>query len=134
MGVACGNELPEAKPFAIGKARRLESPRPTEEEWYRLLDYTETPDALDWEKTPGNLNLKMPLSVPVDRYHSGKAFTIFLETYGSTRKRPSAVSRIRGDPLYDDFSTPTFDTKHNLIKGGSWISTGNEILRASRWV
>ena len=29
-------------------------------------------------------------------------------------------------PYYDDFSTPTFDAKHNLIKGGSWISTGNE--------
>ena len=36
-------------------------------------------------------------------------------------------------PLYDDFSTPTFDTKHTLIKGGSWISTGNEIIRDSRY-
>ena len=35
-------------------------------------------------------------------------------------------------PLYD-ILPPTFDTKHNLIKGGSWISTGNEILRASRF-
>ena len=36
-------------------------------------------------------------------------------------------------PLYDDFSTPTFDGKHNLIKGGSWISTGNELLKSSRY-
>lgn len=36
-------------------------------------------------------------------------------------------------PLYDDFSTPTFDGKHNLIKGGSWISTGNEATRHSRY-
>ena len=34
---------------------------------------------------------------------------------------------------YDDFSTPTFDGKHNLIKGGSWISTGNETLASSRY-
>ncbi len=36
-------------------------------------------------------------------------------------------------PLYDDFSTPTFDGKHNLIKGGSWISTGNESTQSSRY-
>lgn len=28
---------------------------------------------------------------------------------------------------------PTFDTRHNLIKGGSWISTGNEAIRHSRY-
>jgi len=36
-------------------------------------------------------------------------------------------------PLYDDFTTPTFDGKHNLIKGGSWISCGNEALPGSRY-
>ncbi|MGW8161866.1 MAG: putative 4-mercaptohistidine N1-methyltransferase, partial [Desulfobulbales bacterium] len=33
----------------------------------------------------------------------------------------------------DDFSTPTFDNLHNMIKGGSWISTGNEANFASRY-
>jgi putative 4-mercaptohistidine N1-methyltranferase len=27
-------------------------------------------------------------------------------------------------PLYDDFATPTFDGKHTVFKGGSWISMG----------
>jgi putative 4-mercaptohistidine N1-methyltranferase len=36
-------------------------------------------------------------------------------------------------PLYDDFSTPTFDMRHNLFKGGSWISTGNEATPWSRY-
>jgi putative 4-mercaptohistidine N1-methyltranferase len=36
-------------------------------------------------------------------------------------------------PLYDDFSVPTFDGRHNLIKGGSWISTGNETLASARY-
>jgi len=36
-------------------------------------------------------------------------------------------------PLYDDFSTPTFDGKHNLFKGGSWISTGNEATKDARY-
>ena len=36
-------------------------------------------------------------------------------------------------PVYDDFSVPTFDNKHNLLKGGSFISTGNEIIKHSRY-
>lgn len=28
--------------------------------------------------------------------------------------------------LYDDFSTPCFDGEHNVIMGGSWVSTGDE--------
>jgi len=36
-------------------------------------------------------------------------------------------------PLYDDFSVPTFDGRHNLIMGGSWISTGNEALASARY-
>ena len=127
----------EAKAFCNWKSSKTgESVRlPTEEEWYRLLDYTETPDALDWEKTPGNLNLEdAASSVPVDRYPFGQGFYDIVGNVWQHTETP-----IRGfpgfevHPLYDDFSTPTFDTKHNLIKGGSWISTGNEILRASRY-
>ena len=36
-------------------------------------------------------------------------------------------------PTYDDFSTPTFDGKHNLFKGGCWISTGNYAIKDSRY-
>jgi putative 4-mercaptohistidine N1-methyltranferase len=36
-------------------------------------------------------------------------------------------------PVYDDFTTPTFDGGHNLIKGGSFASTGDETLRSARY-
>jgi len=36
-------------------------------------------------------------------------------------------------PVYDDFTTPTFDDRHNLIKGGSWISCGNEASPMARY-
>jgi len=36
-------------------------------------------------------------------------------------------------PVYDDFSTPTFDGKHNMIKGGCFISTGNYAIKDSRY-
>jgi putative 4-mercaptohistidine N1-methyltranferase len=35
--------------------------------------------------------------------------------------------------VYDDFTTPTFDDRHALIKGGSFISLGNETLRSARY-
>ncbi|XP_052775577.1 uncharacterized protein LOC128213634 [Mya arenaria] len=34
--------------------------------------------------------------------------------------------------LYDDFSSPCYDGKHNVILGGSWISTGDEASRFAR--
>ena len=36
--------------------------------------------------------------------------------------------------LYDDFSTPCFDGRHNIIIGGSWISTGDEASRYARFM
>ncbi|KAK2139594.1 hypothetical protein LSH36_1699g00008 [Paralvinella palmiformis] len=36
-------------------------------------------------------------------------------------------------PLYDDFSGPCFDGLHNIIMGGSWISTGDEASRFARF-
>lgn len=36
-------------------------------------------------------------------------------------------------PLFDDFTTPTLDNRHSLIKGGSFVSTGDESLMHSRY-
>jgi hypothetical protein len=35
--------------------------------------------------------------------------------------------------LYDDFSTPCYDGEHNIIMGGSFISTGDEASVFSRF-
>lgn len=37
------------------------------------------------------------------------------------------------DPLYDDFSTPCFDGKHQLILGGSFVSAGDEASLFARF-
>ena len=39
----------------------------------------------------------------------------------------------RTHAFYDDFSSPTFDGKHNVILGGSWISTGDEASVFARY-
>ncbi len=53
-------------------------------------------------------------------------------TCGSGPRRPSRGSPVSPCTPYD-FSTPTFDGRHNLIKGGSWISTGNEATHQARY-
>ncbi len=127
----------EAKAFCnwkseqTGKFIRL----PTEAEWYRLREEL-SGDIVQWEKSPGNINLEsFASSSPVDLFQNEE--TEFKDIIGNVWQwTESAIDGFNGfnvHPLYDDFSTPTFDGKHNLIKGGSWISTGNEAIKSSRY-
>ena len=50
-----------------------------------------------------------------------------------TRSPIMPLSGFEVHPLYDDFSVPTFDGRHNLFMGGSWISTGDEALASARY-
>lgn len=127
----------EAKAFCNWKTAKTGEPirLPSEAEWYRLLDYTGTSDVSEWDQAPGNLNLEdAASSVPIDKYAFGQGFYDILGNVWQHTETPiRGLPGFKVHPLYDDFSTPTFDTKHNLIKGGSWISTGNEIIRSSRY-
>ncbi len=126
----------EAKAFCnwlaqkTGKRLRL----PTEDEWYRLRDVHNIPDQPYWEKAPGNINLEhWASSCPVNRFGFGEFYDIIGNVWQWTETPVTGFEGFQIHPYYDDFSTPTFDTQHNLIKGGSWISTGNEATRDSRY-
>ncbi len=126
----------EAKAFCSwkakqsGKAIRL----PTEDEWNRLRDVCDIPDQPYWDKAPGNINLQQwASSCPVDRFQSGDFFDVLGNVWQWTETPIYPFHSFEIHPWYDDFSTPTFDTRHNLIKGGSWISTGNEATRDARY-
>ncbi len=126
----------EAKAFCnwlaqkTGKSVRL----PTEAEWYRLRDLHDIPDQPYWEKAPGNINLEhWASSCPVNRFRFGEFYDIIGNVWQWTETPIRGFVGFEIHPYYDDFSTPTFDTRHNLIKGGSWISTGNEATRDSRY-
>ncbi|WP_224959138.1 5-histidylcysteine sulfoxide synthase [Geomonas subterranea] len=129
------NQL-EAKAFCnwladrTGKRIRL----PSEDEWYRMHDLAGVRDPQEWREAPGNINLAYwASSCPVDRFRFGQLFDVIGNVWQWTETPIYAFHGFRIHPWYDDFSTPTFDTRHNLIKGGSWISTGNEATRESRY-
>jgi hypothetical protein len=90
-------------------------------------------DQPDWMEAPATST--WPASPPPARWMLAPraASSIWWATSGSGPAPPSTASRGSRCTLYDDFSTPTFDGKHTLIKGGSWISTGNEALKSSRY-
>lgn len=126
----------EAKAFCnwksvqVGKKLRM----PTEAEYYRLYDSVQIPDQPEWEQAPGNINLEHYASpCPVDQFESTGFYDVVGNVWQWTEMPISGLDGFEVHPFYDDFSTPTFDAKHNLIKGGSWISTGNLAIRDSRY-
>lgn len=126
----------EAKAFCNWLARKTGKPirLPTEAEWYRLRDLHDIPDQPYWEKAPGNINLEhWASSCSVNRFSFGEFFDIIGNVWQWTETPITGFDGFQVHPYYDDFSTPTFDTQHNLIKGGSWIATGNEATRDSRY-
>ena len=126
----------EAKAFSNWLARKTGKPirLPTEAEWYRLRDLRDIPDQPDWQKAPGNINLEhWASSCPVHRFAFGEFYDIIGNVWQWTETPITGFDGFQVHPYYDDFATPTFDTQHNLIKGGSWISTGNEATRDCRY-
>ena len=126
----------EAKAFCNWRAQETGLPirLPTEDEWYCLRDQLDLPDQPYWEKAPGNINLEYwASSCPVNRFRQGDFYDVVGNVWQWTETPITGFAGFEVHPYYDDFSTPTFDTQHNLIKGGSWISTGNEATRDSRY-
>lgn len=104
---------------------------PSEAEWLLLREQVDD----DRSSTKaGNINLAWwASSCPVDRFAQGKFFDLTGNVWQWTTTPINGLEGFKVHPLYDDFSTPTFDGKHALIKGGSWISTGNEAIKSSRY-
>jgi putative 4-mercaptohistidine N1-methyltranferase len=91
-------------------------------------------DQPTWDRAPGNVNLEhFASSCPVDAFPQGDFCDVVGNVWQWTRTPIMPFKGFEVHPLYDDFSVPTFDGRHNLMKGGSWISTGNEALASARY-
>lgn len=125
----------EAKAFCNWKAKQTgQSVRlPTEDEWYRLYEVAGL-DELTSDLAPANIHLDYAASsCPVNFFKHGDLYDVIGNVWQWTETPIYPFDEFKVHPIYDDFTTPTFDGRHNLIKGGSWISSGNESRKASRY-
>ncbi len=107
---------------------------PTEAEWHQLRSSLDT-DQPYWDSAPGNLNLEGDMSpCPVTRHEFHNGFHDIIGNVWQWTETPiDGFDGFQVHPIYDDFSAPTFDGKHQLFKGGCWISTGNYAIKDSRY-
>lgn len=125
----------EAKAFCVWKSEKSGSSirLPTEDEWYRLADEAGVKDLVD-ERANANLHLDYGASsCPINWFCHGAWFDVVGNVWQWTETPTYPFEGFKVHPLYDDFTTPTFDNQHILMKGGSWISSGNETRLSSRY-
>ncbi len=125
----------EARAFCRWKSRHGDHNvrLPTEAEWHRMLaQSTWRPDAAG--AADANLYLGHGASsTPVDRFEHGAFCDMVGNAWQWTETPMHPFEGFEVHPIYDDFTTPTFDGRHAIIKGGSWISAGNEAEPDSRY-
>ncbi|MBW2733422.1 MAG: 5-histidylcysteine sulfoxide synthase [Deltaproteobacteria bacterium] len=125
----------EAKAFCNWKAAQSgQSVRlPTEDEWYRLYEHTGVAE-LDSTQADANIHLDHGASpCAVNRFAHGELYDVVGNVWQWTETPIYPFEGFDVHPIYDDFTTPTYDGQHNLIKGGSWIACGNESRKAARY-
>lgn len=126
----------ESKAFCNWRQRETGLPirLPTEDEWYRLYDHAALAEVPLHAKSQANLHLDhWASSCPVNRFRHGELYDVVGNVWQWTETPTYPFEGFRVHPLYDDFTTPTYDDRHNLLKGGSWISCGNEALKSARY-
>ena len=121
----------EAKAFCNWKKSEsgLSVRLPTEDEWYRLYDIAGLQD-LDEHPASANIHLDHGASsCPVNQFAQGDFFDVVGNVWQWTETPIYPFAGFEVHPIYDDFTTPTFDQRHNLIKGG--LERFRQILHSS---
>lgn len=119
----------EAEAFCKYKSQKLgfEVRLPSEDEYYRLYDF------VDAQNKEANIGLKQFNQSRVDKYKFDDFYDVAGNVWQWSLTPIYPFDGFVTHPIYDDFTTPTFDDRHALIKGGSFISLGNETLRSARY-
>lgn len=121
--------LYEAEAFCKYKSQKLgiEVRLPSEDEYYRLYDF------VDAGNKDANIGLIQFNQSPVNKHKFDEFYDVVGNVWQWSLTPIYPFDDFVPHPIYDDFTTPTYDDRHALIKGGSFISLGNETLKESRY-
>ena len=126
----------EAEAFCRYKSKKegVDYTLPSEAEYRVLYEHSGLQDIPHLHESRANINFyHYGSACPVDEFAFNGIYDVIgnVWQWSSTPIRPFKGFEVH--PAYDDFSTPTFDEKHALILGASWASSGNLIMKHSRY-
>jgi len=126
----------EAKAFCAWKSEQCSNfiRLPDEAEYHCLRDAAEITEEHYIKPIKANWNFEQYASpTPISENMHGNFGDVVGNVWQWNETAIYPFEGFKVHPLYDDFTVPTFDNRHNLIKGGSWASTGNAIALHSRY-
>ena len=106
---------------------------PSEIQYRAIYEHSQLKDILELDEESSNQNFNFFSSSPVDRYEFNGIYDVIGNVWQWSSTPIFGFEGFKVHPAYDDFSTPTFDNKHSLILGSSWASSGNLIMKHSRY-
>jgi len=99
-----------------------------------MYEYAGLCDIPEFHESRANLNFYHYFSsCPVNEFGFEGIYDVVGNVWQWSRTPIFGFDGFEVHPAYDDFSTPTFDNKHALILGSSWASSGNLIMKHSRY-
>jgi 5-histidylcysteine sulfoxide synthase/putative 4-mercaptohistidine N1-methyltranferase len=126
----------EAEAFCRYKSKKdgIVYQLPSEAEHRALYEYSGLRDIPELHESRANLNFyHFASSCPVDEFSFNGIYDVIGNVWQWSRTPIRALKGFEVHEAYDDFSVPTFDEKHAMILGSSWASSGNLIMKHSRY-
>ncbi len=107
---------------------------PSEAEYRAIYNEASLEDIPTFHESRANLNFyHYASSSPVNEFNFNGIYDVVGNVWQWSRTPIYGFRDFEVHEAYDDFSTPTFDEKHALILGSSWASSGNLIMKYSRY-